>query len=257
MPLSAPARGGWGQRRRSAPTGHGSPPNLGDMAIASRRIPLIWGMQVPAPPGAPCSSCRACPGPPSPPAAPAGADRGGGGGRPPAALLMWRAGPGSAAPGGAPACLPQGAGAGASWPPWPVRALVAARPPPGARGGLGGPGFCDCSGGRGPSRKPHRNQDFPLDSISVAPRWRLPFDFKQTSTPRAAAITERCPPLPRCVKPAPRSPPPPVPTMADVDRCCWICLGESGPLSQPCGCKARFVHVQCLAKWQLTSAGRE
>lgn len=45
----------------------------------------------------------------------------------------------------------------------------------------------------------------------------------------------------------------------DGEACCFICLdgprpGE--PLEHPCCCP-RAVHAVCLAKWQLTSAGRE
>ncbi|KAI8462876.1 MAG: hypothetical protein J3K34DRAFT_164013 [Monoraphidium minutum] len=38
---------------------------------------------------------------------------------------------------------------------------------------------------------------------------------------------------------------------------CWICLGgiEAGDLVQPCSCP-RLVHRQCMARWQLTSAGK-
>jgi hypothetical protein len=35
---------------------------------------------------------------------------------------------------------------------------------------------------------------------------------------------------------------------------CWICLQEDGELVQPCGCP-RAVHHDCLAYWQLHSAG--
>ncbi|KAG2484449.1 hypothetical protein HYH03_016760 [Edaphochlamys debaryana] len=39
--------------------------------------------------------------------------------------------------------------------------------------------------------------------------------------------------------------------------CCWICLGgsEAGPLDRPCSCP-RSVHLECLGRWQLQSAGR-
>lgn len=45
----------------------------------------------------------------------------------------------------------------------------------------------------------------------------------------------------------------------DPDACCWICLaGEAeGPLVHPCACPKRVAHRACLARWQLTSAGRE
>lgn len=36
--------------------------------------------------------------------------------------------------------------------------------------------------------------------------------------------------------------------------CCWICLQEDGTKVQPCGCP-RVVHKDCLAYWQLHSAG--
>lgn len=46
------------------------------------------------------------------------------------------------------------------------------------------------------------------------------------------------------------------PSSEDV---CWICLDSgsaSEPLAQPCSCSSRYVHVNCLARWQLHSAGR-
>jgi len=43
------------------------------------------------------------------------------------------------------------------------------------------------------------------------------------------------------------------------DECCWLCLGEGkpvgAPLRQRCGCP-RKSHAECLALWQLHSAGR-
>lgn len=44
----------------------------------------------------------------------------------------------------------------------------------------------------------------------------------------------------------------------DADAC-WICLDgprEGSPLVAPCQCP-RLVHQACLAKWQLTSAGKK
>jgi E3 ubiquitin-protein ligase DOA10 len=43
------------------------------------------------------------------------------------------------------------------------------------------------------------------------------------------------------------------------EETCWICLDgpkEDHPLVRPCSCP-RTVHASCLAKWQLTSAGRK
>lgn len=37
-------------------------------------------------------------------------------------------------------------------------------------------------------------------------------------------------------------------------ECCWICLQEDGDLVQACACP-RGVHLDCLAYWQLHSAG--
>lgn len=47
--------------------------------------------------------------------------------------------------------------------------------------------------------------------------------------------------------------------MDDYDDICFICLDgprEKEPLVHPCSCPRR-VHAACLAKWQLTSAGRD
>jgi hypothetical protein len=44
----------------------------------------------------------------------------------------------------------------------------------------------------------------------------------------------------------------------DADAC-WICLDgarDGSPLVAPCQCP-RLVHRACLAKWQLTSAGKK
>ena len=54
------------------------------------------------------------------------------------------------------------------------------------------------------------------------------------------------------------APPPHRPPEADADAC-WICLDgarDGSPLVAPCQCP-RLVHRACLAKWQLTSAGKE
>lgn len=50
----------------------------------------------------------------------------------------------------------------------------------------------------------------------------------------------------------------PPPCDADADAC-WICLDgarDGSPLVAPCQCP-RLVHRACLAKWQLTSAGKK
>ena len=51
----------------------------------------------------------------------------------------------------------------------------------------------------------------------------------------------------------------PLPECDEADTSCWICLSdaspENGPLLSPCACP-RKCHRACLAKWQLTSAGR-
>lgn len=41
---------------------------------------------------------------------------------------------------------------------------------------------------------------------------------------------------------------------ARATECCWICLQEDGELVQACACP-RGVHLDCLAYWQLHSAG--
>ena len=42
--------------------------------------------------------------------------------------------------------------------------------------------------------------------------------------------------------------------MQDPDVC-WICLDDSGPLASACECPNRLCHPDCLARWQLQSAG--
>ena len=46
---------------------------------------------------------------------------------------------------------------------------------------------------------------------------------------------------------------------SDPDECCWLCLGEGKPsgaaLRRHCACP-RKSHAECLALWQLHSAGR-
>jgi len=45
----------------------------------------------------------------------------------------------------------------------------------------------------------------------------------------------------------------------DDPDACWICLDgarDGSPLVAPCQCP-RLVHRACLAKWQLTSAGKK
>lgn len=43
---------------------------------------------------------------------------------------------------------------------------------------------------------------------------------------------------------------------AEMENACWICMGDQAPLQQPCGCP-RLVHPECLARWQLHSAGKD
>ncbi|PNH02741.1 hypothetical protein TSOC_011246 [Tetrabaena socialis] len=45
--------------------------------------------------------------------------------------------------------------------------------------------------------------------------------------------------------------------MSESPECCWICMGgqECGPMERPCSCP-RSVHMTCLGRWQLQSAGR-
>jgi len=41
----------------------------------------------------------------------------------------------------------------------------------------------------------------------------------------------------------------------DGDVCCWICLGQQN-LERLCNCPERWVHKDCLFKWQLHCAGK-
>ena len=46
--------------------------------------------------------------------------------------------------------------------------------------------------------------------------------------------------------------------MVEEKKCCWICLDENGELVKACNCpENRVVHKNCLARWQLQSAGND
>jgi septum formation topological specificity factor MinE len=46
-----------------------------------------------------------------------------------------------------------------------------------------------------------------------------------------------------------------IPSLCPDPKECWICLGQQDTLTSVCKCPGRFVHEECLSKWQIHSMG--